>query len=113
MAKTLTEQLQKMSKTFGEKGMELVKEANRSNFNLTPFNEDVVRQVAPSYREGFSLLPVLFRILYVNEIFLDDRRDSGTMGDQQGGGGGHRGNFSKCLSKVPSLFSTDQIKWIG
>ena len=49
-----------MSKTFGEKGMELVKEASRSNFNLTPFNEDVVRQVAASYREGFSVLFKIF-----------------------------------------------------
>ena len=35
-----------MSKTFGEKGIELVKEAGRSNFNLAPFNEDAVRQVS-------------------------------------------------------------------
>lgn len=30
---------------FGDKGLELVKEAARSRDNLTPFNEDVVRQV--------------------------------------------------------------------
>ena len=50
------------------------------------------------------------------KYLLDDWRDSGTMGDQQSGGGGHRGNFSKCLSQVSSLVSTsrsDQMKWNG
>ena len=44
--KTKNEIFQTMSKTFGEKGIELVKEAGRSNFNLAPFNEDAVRQVS-------------------------------------------------------------------
>ena len=38
------------NKIFGEKGIDLVKEASRSNFNLTPFNEDVVRQVPNVYK---------------------------------------------------------------
>lgn len=38
------------NKIFGEKGIDLVKEASRSNFNLTPFNEDVVRQTIEETR---------------------------------------------------------------
>jgi hypothetical protein len=33
---------------YGEKGLELVKEAARSTYSMAPFNEDVVRQVSIS-----------------------------------------------------------------
>ena len=64
---TGAEKFQKMSKTFGEKGIELVKEASRSNFNLAPFNEDVVRQVPASKSE--ETIPVK-GILYHQIICL-------------------------------------------
>ena len=59
-----------MSKTFGEKGIELVKEASRSNFNLTPFNEDVVRQV--KILKLFFSLNAIFAIqyLFINQLVV-------------------------------------------
>ena len=66
---TEPEKFQKMSKTFGEKGIELVKEASRSNFNLAPFNEDVVRQV-PAYKNDNKKPFPQRRAFFITKLFV-------------------------------------------
>ena len=132
--KTENEIFQTMSKTFGEKGIELVKEAGRSNFNLAPFNEDAVRQVSSLknsfWKESYYILYQLFQciVLLTYLIFLqqsntgkakqivwieylvDDWGDPGLVGGQQGGGGSNIGNLCKCLSQVKSFDGWDRFE---